>query len=154
MSTALEILPGTLEERDLSLVASVLARQGDSPQLVVADGQPVAVPMELVAVLLAIVEQLRAGHGVSVASLHAELTTAEAAELLGVSRPHAVKLLESGAMPFRMVGTHRRVRLVDVLAYRDRQDEQSARALDELTVQAEDFGLYDALPSKSRHRTT
>ena len=47
-------------------------------------------------------------------------------------------------MPHRMVGSHRRVRLVDVLAYRDRQDEQSRRALDELTAQAEELGLYDA----------
>lgn len=100
---------------------------------------------ELVVILRAVVEQLRAGNGVSVASVHAELTTVEAAEMLGVSRPHLVKLLEQGAMPHRMVGSHRRVRLVDVLAYRDRQDEQSRRALDELTAHAEELGLYDAL---------
>lgn len=91
-----------------------------------------------------VVARLRAGYGVSVASLHAELTTVEAAEMLGVSRPHLVTLVEQGAMPHRMVGSHRWVRLVDVLAYRDRHDEQSRKALDELIAQAEELGLYDA----------
>jgi len=143
MSMAAEIRPGTVDQHELSLIATALARSG-SPHLVDADGQPVAVPDELVTVLRAVVELLRSGNGVSVASLHAELTTIEAAEMLGVSRPHLVKLLEQGAMPHRMVGSHRRIRLVDVLAYRDRQDEQSRRALEELTAQAEELGLYDA----------
>lgn len=144
MSMAAEIRPGTLDERELTVIATALARSGQSIRLVDADGSPIEVPGELVVMLRAVVEQLRAGNGVSVASVHAELTTVEAAEMLGVSRPHLVKLLEQGAMPHRMVGSHRRVRLVDVLAYRDRQDEQSRRALDELTAQAEELGLYDA----------
>ena len=143
MSVAAEILPGILDEQDLTRVASALAQQDHPPTLVDADGQPVAVPEQLVVVLRAVVDELRAGRGVSVASLHAELTTAEAAELLAVSRPYLVKLLEGGAIPFRKVGTHRRVRLVDVLAYRDRQDARSRQALDELTSHAEELGLYD-----------
>ncbi|MFZ1489277.1 MAG: helix-turn-helix domain-containing protein [Ilumatobacteraceae bacterium] len=141
---AAEIHPDTVDQQQLSLIAAALAQPGDRRLLVDADGERVAVPSELVTVLRAVVEQLRAGNGVSVASLHAELTTVEAAEMLGVSRPHLVKLLEHGAMPHRMVGSHRRVRIVDVLAYRDRQDEESRRALDELTAQAEELGLYDA----------
>ena len=141
---AAEIRPGTVDERELTVIATALARSDQSFRLVDADGSPIDVPGELVVMLRAVVEQLRAGNGVSVASVHAELTTVEAAEILGVSRPHLVKLLEQGAMPHRMVGSHRRVRLIDVLAYRDRQDEQSRRALDELTAQAEELGLYDA----------
>jgi excisionase family DNA binding protein len=72
-----------------------------------------------------------------------ELTVAEAAELLNVSRPFVIKLLESGAMPFRKVGTRRRVRLVDVLEYRDRQDAIANAALEEMVHQAEEHGLYD-----------
>jgi len=92
---------------------------------------------------VAIVQHLRAGHGVTVAPLHAELTTVEAAELLNVSRPHLIKLLDGGPLPFRMVATHRRLRLVDVLAYRDGQAAEAREALNELTRQAEDLGLYD-----------
>lgn len=144
MSMAAEIRPGTVDERELTMIAAALARSGQSVRLVDADGNPIEVPGELMVMLQAVVEQLRAGNGVSVAAVHAELTTVEAAEMLGVSRPHLVKLLDKGAMPHRMVGAHRRVRLVDVLAYRDRQDERSRRALDELTAQAEELGLYDA----------
>lgn len=65
------------------------------------------------------------------------------AELLNVSRPFVIKLLESGAMPYRKVGTHRRVRLVDVLEYRDKQDAVANAALEEMVRQAEEHGLYD-----------
>jgi excisionase family DNA binding protein len=145
VTTAAEIRPGSVEARELALIERVLARTvGDQRPAVVldAEGSPVEVPGELIKVLRAIVQHLKAGHGVSVAPLHAELTTVEAAELLNVSRPHLIKLLENGALPYRKVGTHRRVRLVDVLAYRDRQDAEARQALDELTRQAEELGLY------------
>jgi excisionase family DNA binding protein len=147
MTASAEIRPGSIHERDLALIERALTRTVSSvkrgSRLVDADGSPVEVPGEIVAVLKTIVHHLRAGNGISIVPLHAELTTVEAAELLNVSRPHLIKLLESGAMPFRKVGTHRRVRLVDVLAYRDRQDAESRQALDELTRHAEELGLYD-----------
>ena len=103
------------------MIERVLDRNvGEGARLVDSAGDQVEVPAELVGVLKAIVEHLRAGQGVTVVSLQAELTTVEAAELLNVSRPHLIKLLDGGALPFRMVGTHRRLRLADVLAYRDR----------------------------------
>jgi excisionase family DNA binding protein len=128
----------------LEVIERALTREGvKGARLVASDGDTVEMPAELVGALRTIVEHLRAGHGVSVASLQAELTTVEAAELLNVSRPHLIKRLDGGALPFRMVGTHRRLRLVDVLAYRDQQDAASREALDELTRHAEDLGLYD-----------
>jgi len=147
VTTSTEIRPGTVRERELALVERALARTGGSvergAQLVDAAGSPVDLPDEIADALMAIVHQLQAGNGVSVVPMHAELTTVEAAEMLNVSRPHLIKQLHLGALPFRMVGTHRRVRLVDLLAYRDAQDASSREALDELTRQAEDLGLYD-----------
>ena len=93
--------------------------------------------------LIDIVRQLQAGNGVSVAAIHTDLTTVEAAELLNVSRPHLIKLCENGAIAFHMVGTHRRLRLLDVLAYRDQQDAAARQALNDLTTQAEELDLYD-----------
>lgn len=144
VTNAVEIRPGSVQSHDLEVIERALTREGvEGARLVDSDGATVEMPAELVGALKAIVEHLRAGHGVSVASLQAELTTVEAAELLNVSRPHLVKLVDGGALPFRMVGTHRRLRLVDVLAYRDEQDVVSREALDELTRQAEALGLYD-----------
>lgn len=143
VTSAVEIRPGSVQARELEVIERVLARDGgEGARLIDSAGDPVEMPAELVGALKTIVEHLRAGHGVSVASLQAELTTVEAAELLNVSRPHLIKLVDGGALPFRMVGTHRRLRLVDVLAYRDSQDAAAREALDELTRQAEDLGLY------------
>ena len=145
MSTAAEIRPGTVAARELALIDRALSRS-DGPaaaRLVDVDGAPVEMPAELVEALRMIVGHLIAGHGVAVAALHTELTTVEAAELLNVSRPHLIKLVETGVLAFHMVGTHRRMRLVDVLAYRNRRDIESGRALDELTRHAEELDLYD-----------
>lgn len=146
LSIAAEIRPETIKARDLSIIEQALACSisGVNPaKLVGADGASVEVPAELVDVLIAIVRLLQAGNGASVAALHTDLTTVEAAELLNVSRPHLIKLCDNAAIAFRMVGTHRRLRLVDVLAYRDQQDAIAQQALDELTGQAEELGLYD-----------
>lgn len=142
-----EIRPDSVLERELALVEKALARTGTSDdrqaQLVDSNGTAIDLPSEIARALIAIVHQLQAGNGVSVVPLHAELSTVEAAEILNVSRPHLIKQLEHGALAFRMVGSHRRVRLVDVLAYRDAQDVAARHALDELTRQAEDLGLYE-----------
>jgi len=92
---------------------------------------------------VSIVEHLREGNGVTVIPMHAELTTVEAAELLNVSRPFLIKQLDAGALPYHMVGTHRRLRLADVLAYRDRMDAEAEKALGAMSADAEELGLYD-----------
>lgn len=145
MAATAEIRPGTIGNRELTPIENALTREdvaSRGTKLVDADGQAVDVPRELIELLKNIVEHLRSGQGVSVSALDAELTTTEAADLLNVSRPHLIKQLEAGALGYRMVGTHRRIRLLDVIAFRDRQAAEADDALAELTRQAEDFGLY------------
>ncbi len=98
---------------------------------------------ELKGKLFALLDLLERGEPVAILPLEAELTTQQAADLLGVSRPHLVKLLEAGELPFRRVGRHRRVRMRDVLAFRELLREMRHRALDELTREAEELGLYE-----------
>jgi len=144
MTSTLEIPPGSVDQRDLAILERALVKKrGKTARLTGFDGHRIELPSDLVDALLLIVQQLKTGHGVSIAALRAEITTAEAAELLNVSRPFVIKLLESGIMPFRKVGTHRRVRLVDVLEYRDRQDAIAKAALGNMVRQAEEHGLYD-----------
>jgi excisionase family DNA binding protein len=144
MSDGLEVRPGEVPPRDLAAFERVLEplRRGQVARLVGPDGDAIELPEGIHELLVSIVENLKAGNGVTVIPMHAELTTVEAAELLNVSRPFLIKQLEAGALPYHMVGTHRRLRLADVRAYRDRMDEQAEKALAAMTAEAEDLGLY------------
>jgi excisionase family DNA binding protein len=112
-------------------------------QLLMADPveRTVVLPSPAAALLADMLTQLANGNAVTLVPMHAELTTQEAADLLGVSRPYLIGLLESGAIPFRRVGNRRKVAVADLLAYRDDSDQRRRAALDELTQQAEDLGL-------------
>lgn len=98
-------------------------------------------PAGVTVLLQSILGEVAKGHAVQVVPVHAELSTQEAADLLSVSRPHLVKLLEEGALPHRKVGTHRRVRLEDVLAYGERRRADGQRALQELADLDQELGL-------------
>ena len=92
-------------------------------------------------VLVAILTEIGEGNGVSIIPIHAELTTQDAAEVLNVSRPFLVQLLECGKIPFHKIGTHRRVRYQDVVAYKELIDNERSRALDALAEQAQALKL-------------
>ena len=146
VSNVLEVRPGTVPAGELAEFERALEpvdRAGRRASLVGPDGVTIELPEGIHSLLVSIVENLKAGNGVTVIPMHAELTTVEAAEILNVSRPFLIKQLEGGAVPFHMVGTHRRLRLADVLAYRDRMESQAADALAAMTAEAEELGLYD-----------
>lgn len=103
----------------------------------------VTIPREVAGLIAEILAQLAAGRVVAAYPMHAELTTQQAADFLNVSRPHLVKLVDEGVIPYHKVGTHRRIYFKDVLAYRARQEEESRAALDELSRVSEELGLYE-----------
>ena len=147
MGDVVEVRPGALGSDDLDAFVRALvgppARAGQTPRLVGPDGAAIELPASIHDLLVSVVEILKAGDGVSIIPLHAELTTVQAADVLNISRPHLIKQIEAGALPHHMVGTHRRLKLVDVLAYRDRLDAQASEALDAMAAEAEDLGLYE-----------
>ena len=91
--------------------------------------------------LVDILAELADGNAVQVVPVHAELTTQEAADLLNVSRPHLVKLLEDGALPFHRTGKHRRVRFADLMQFKAARERDSEQAMQELAGQAQELGM-------------
>ena len=110
------------------------------------DGQTVPLPLEAYRVLVDVVYAMREGKAITVAPIDQLLTTQQAADFLGISRPTLVKLLESDEIPHESpgAGRHRRVRLRDVLDYQERKRSRRRLALDELTQDAVGAGLYEA----------
>lgn len=103
-----------------------------------APGDRVELPEEIYRVLRQVVEALRQGLAVTVAPLAQALTTQQAADLLGVSRPTVIKLLDQGKIPFERVGTHRRILLRDLLAYRERRRADQYAALEATAISIDD----------------
>ena len=101
----------------------------------------VNLPASALKLLTEILAELGSGNSVQVFPLHAILTTQEAANLLNVSRPFLVKLLKQGEIPYHKTGSHRRLALTDVLAYKENIDEKRSKTLDELVAISQELGL-------------
>ena len=101
----------------------------------------VELPTSALQLLIDVLGELADGNAVKIVPIHAELTTQEAADLLNVSRPHLVKLLETDAIPFHRTGKHRRVKFEALMDYKEQRQAQSERALEELARQAQELGL-------------
>ncbi len=126
-------------------VTAYLTRHPDGPsqvRLVVEDdGEELVVPRAAVELLARVLAHMAAGQGVSVVPAHAELTTQQAADLLNVSRPHLIGLLEAGEISYRKVGKHRRVRASSLLEYMRADDRRRRVAADELSALTQEMGL-------------
>lgn len=116
------------------------------------DGRSTPIPEEVYEVLREVVEAMGRGQAITVAPHDQALTTQAAADILGISRPTLVKLLERGEIPYTQPGRHRRVRLIDVLAHRDRAHDAAQRGLDELVAISQEAGLYEDEVTATRLR--
>lgn len=120
------------------------ARGGRPLMLRVRDAnheEAIELPAGAVKLLMAVLEDMASGRAVTILPQSAELTTQQAADVLNVSRPFLIGLLEEKKIPFRMVGTHRRVRFEDVLRYKEAIDAERRKVLDELAADAQELGM-------------
>ena len=135
----------TLIERPAGRVAAAQARK--SLEALRKDTRPsfagTTPPAAAVAAFKQVLQAIARGEAVAVLPLDVELTTQEAADLVGVSRPSFVKLLEDGALPFRTLGVHRRVKAADVFAYRKARDAKRRRILDKMVAANQRLGFYN-----------
>jgi len=132
----------TEEEAKLAAESSRLLAafvgKGEQTRLRLIDGDTdITVPVAAIHLLEKLLNEMAQGNAVSLVPVHAELTTQQAADLLNVSRPYLVKQLEAGAIPFHKLGRHRRLRFVDLMAYKDKIDRDSREAMDALTAEAQ-----------------
>jgi excisionase family DNA binding protein len=123
-----------------------------STTIIGPSGEQIVLPAEVFAALLGVVDAMQRGQAVTIAPVQQRLTTQEAADLLGISRPTLVRLLEDGEIPFELPGRHRRILLADVLAYRERRSIGRREALDEMVDVAQQAGMYEATATPKRTR--
>jgi excisionase family DNA binding protein len=109
------------------------------PYLLGPDGERIDLPDSALEALRVIIEAMAAGQSITLFPHGKELTSQEAADIIHVSRPHLIKLLDRGELPFHRIGTHRRIRIEDVLEYRDRRDAGRNAALDDLARLSEEL---------------
>ena len=120
----------------------VLAKKAARHVTVVTEhGVKVVVPREAFQLFQRLLSEMAKGNPVTIVPLHAELTTQQAAELLNVSRPYVIKLLDEGQLPFRRVGTHRRIRADELRQFKELDEAKRRRAIRELTEEAERLNL-------------
>ena len=115
-----------------------------APQLIGPDGKErINLPPSIYRVIKDVVRNLQRGRTMFLVPEDEEFTTQTAANFLGVSRPHLIKILESDQIPFHKTGSHRRIRLRDLMAYSRQRDADRKKILGDLAKEAFTSGLYD-----------
>jgi len=144
-------VPLAITETDQRQVLELYQKiQRSRAKLVGPDGKTQNLPVSLYEFLVKLIADLCEGQSVAIVQNDAQLTTVEGARMLGVSRQFLIKLLERGEIPHHLVGTHRRIYVRDLLAYKAKRDSNRRKILDDLTRAEAEDGLYDLEPPDDR----
>ena len=130
-------------EKDRNQARDVLHALGRHPRITTDDGTALDLPQPVLDALAEVLQAAADGERALVLRSPENLTTEQAAAVLGVSRPTVIRLIEAGKLDAHVVGTHRRLTLGNVLAYREASASRRKAALDDMTQEAEELGLYD-----------
>ena len=138
------------QREEVSAVFELLDRVGHQRgrcRIVGPDGQEILIPESMFYVFERVAEVLAHGDAVTVLPVGQQLTTQQAADILNVSRQYLVRLLDDGRIPFRKTGSHRRVRMEDLLAFKRQRDRDRMASLDDLSQLSQDFEGYEEIPT-------
>jgi excisionase family DNA binding protein len=129
-----------------SALASVLEElKEDNPEIEIEETQGrIKIPLNVLKLLAEILKTMSKGVPFSLVPIATEVTTQKAAEIIGCSRPHLIKLLELGTIPFTKVGKHRRIKFDDVMTYRKQMKQKQKQHLIDIMKSDEELGLYDS----------
>ena len=151
-ATFLESSPSSLSQEEAKTAqnsSTILSRHlkaGENLKLQIVDADSeeiIELPASAVALLLGILRMMARGLGIVLTPLHSELTTRQAADMLNVSRPYLIKLLDAGDIPHHKVGRHRRIRREDVMTYKQKLRQEREAILEQMIAEAQEMGLYD-----------
>jgi len=132
------------QESYSSLRSTIVRVKTDPTEIEIEEtGEKIKIPLRALNLLGEILKAMSEGKPISIVSLATEVTTQSAAEILGCSRPHLVKLLEAGKIEYTKVGKHRRIKFEDVIKYRNQMKKEQKKHLIELVNSDEELGFYD-----------
>ena len=132
------------EQESIAQLAQILSRESAQPKLVTSNGEEIQIPESVCNILRQAVQAMASDEAVSIVRHNRELTTQQAANILNVSRPFLVKLLDEGSIPYIKVGSHRRIRFKDLIIYREQRKVMRRQGLKELTQFLQEEGFYEA----------
>ena len=135
----------TAIESYYALVTQLESMRSKNPEIEIEETkQKIKVPLEALRLFAKILKAMSQGKPISIVPIATEMTTQAAAEFLGCSRPHLVKLLEEGKIPFTKVGKHRRVKFEDIARYKAEMKRKQEELIIKIMKSDEDLGLYDS----------
>ena len=146
MSMVMEPISAKNEEAAVEAFGKALRVVRPHAKLIAPDGREIPIPTAIYKVLEQVIPLLVSDHAVSIVPVGALLTTQQAADLLNVSRPHLVKLLEQQVIPFERSnepGSHRKIRFVDLMSYKHKIDMERREQLRKLTEMSQEAGFYE-----------
>lgn len=140
---SVHLSPQQRETSSLKRLERLLEAENSQPRLVGSSGEGIFLPESVYNALRQIIHAMASGQTITLVPEDREMTTQAAADFLNVSRPYLIKLLEQGEIPYIKVGSHRRVRSQDIMAYKKQRDAQRRQQLSEFTAFLQEEGFYD-----------
>ena len=145
--TSLHTLPHDGDQQDIETIKQlknlIANTENNQLQFTTSQGDSITIPQTVTEVFRTVIDLMAQGKGISLIPVADEVTTTQAAEILNISRPYLMKLINNAQIPYHQVGTHKRILLKDLLEYKKLRNAKRQEGLQKLTELSQELGLYD-----------